>query len=188
MPIYREKKLDSEIEGLCACRYGGIVLAVEIFASTATVSYALLLVKFTRSRRTKGLPIAKKGAEVSEEDLKFHVRVLVPCYKESVDLVEETVVAALNGYLPKNTRRTLYLCDDGNDATKRQMLERYGSSCVYVTGRLRDPDGETNGKSCNLNNCLRLIYGDTQKIDVSEVVVVFRCRHGGKAELLHKGA
>ncbi len=49
---------------------------------------------------------------------------------------------------------------------------------VYVTGRTRQP-GEINGKSANVNNCLRnVIYPNgladkPDAIPVTEVVVVF---------------
>jgi membrane glycosyltransferase len=155
--------------------YGWLVLVVEIITSTATMGYAVLLIRFTRSKRTKGLPLAKAGHEPDEDNLKFHVRVLVPCYKETVDLVEITVKAALAAPLPADARRTVYLCDDGNDPNKAAMIARLGKDCVYVTGRKRDPTGEINGKSNNLNNCLRLIYSEYEPKDipVSEVIVVF---------------
>jgi hypothetical protein len=155
--------------------YGWVVLLVEIVTSTATMGYAVLLIRYTRSKKTKGLPLAKAGHEPDEDALKFHVRVLVPCYKETVDLVEITVKAALAAPLPADTRRTVYLCDDGNDPNKAAMISRLGKDCVYVTGRKRDPTGEINGKSNNLNNCLRLIYSEYEPKDipVSEVIVVF---------------
>ncbi len=51
------------------------------------------------------------------------------------------------------------------------------SQVVYVTGRARKP-GEINGKSANVNNCLRnVIYGEAadtpDAIPLTEVVVVF---------------
>lgn len=153
--------------------YGVLVLAVEIISSTSTYGYAVLLIKYTKSRKTRGLPLAKAGEVVIDEDLQFHVRVMVPCYKESTELVKETVEAALKAYLPARTKRTLYLCDDGNDPKKKLMLEQFGRDCVYITGRTRDPKGETNGKSNNLNNALKLIYGDMDRIPLSEIIVVF---------------
>jgi cellulose synthase/poly-beta-1,6-N-acetylglucosamine synthase-like glycosyltransferase len=89
------------------------VLLIEIISSTATIGYAVLLIKYSKSRRTKGLPIAKKGQQPDLDNLAFHVRVLVPCYKESVDLVRLTVLGAVKAPLPRNTLRTVYLCDDG---------------------------------------------------------------------------
>ncbi len=67
--------------------YGVIVLLIEIISSTATFGYAILLVKYSKSRKTKGLPIPKKGEEPDMDNLLFHVRVLIPCYKESTELV-----------------------------------------------------------------------------------------------------
>ncbi|GBF97993.1 six-hairpin glycosidase [Raphidocelis subcapitata] len=164
--------------------YGLVVLLIEVISSTATIGYAVLLIKYSKSRRTKGLPIAKKGQQPDLDNLAFHVRVLVPCYKESVDLVRTTVLGAVKAPLPRNTLRTVYLCDDGKDPAKEAMIRELNAEygCLeYVTGRKRDPNGETNGKSNNLNFCLRnVIYKDYfpvnkdgPKIPKHEVMVVF---------------
>jgi cellulose synthase/poly-beta-1,6-N-acetylglucosamine synthase-like glycosyltransferase len=130
---------------LAPCSYGGLVLAIEVISSTATLGYAVLLIKHSRSRRTKGLPIVKKGALPPDpEHLRFHVRVLIPCYKESTDLVKETVLGALKAPLPKDTLRSVYLCDDGKDPTKAAMVRELNKEwgCLeYVSGRTRDPNG-----------------------------------------------
>jgi cellulose synthase/poly-beta-1,6-N-acetylglucosamine synthase-like glycosyltransferase len=225
-------------------RYGLLVLLIEIISSTATIGYAVLLIKYSKSRRTKGLPIAKKGQQPDLDNLMFHVRVLIPCYKESTELVKTTVLGAVKAPLPRNTLRTVYLCDDGKvraagggagrrveaaatgswaaagcgrgegtraaarrrqlpaaashaapsplppplpppqDPSKEAMIRdlnaEYG--CLeYVAGRKRDPNGETNGKSNNLNHCLKnVIYKDYSpvnpngpKIPKHEVMVVF---------------
>jgi hypothetical protein len=164
--------------------YGVIVLMIEIISSTATIGYGILLVKYSKSRRTKGLPIAKKGTQPDLDNLAFHVRVMVPCYKESVELVRHTVMGALRAPLPKNTLKTVYVCDDGKDPAKEAMVQELNAEwgCLeYVAGRKRDPAGETNGKSNNLNNCLKnVIYKDYYpcnpsgpKIPKHEVAVVF---------------
>ena len=49
----------------------------------------------------------------------YHVRVLVPCYKEPLDILQRTVTAALHAHLPQGCRRTVYLCDDGKDPGKK---------------------------------------------------------------------
>lgn len=122
-----------------------LVLMIEIIASTATFGYAILLIKYSKSRRTKGLPIPKKGQQPDLDNLKFHVRVLIPCYKESMELVKLTVLGALKAPLPKDTVRTVYLCDDGKDPTKEEMIRELNAEwgCLeYVSGRKRDPNGE----------------------------------------------
>ncbi len=104
-----------------------------------------LLPSSLQSRKTKGLPIAKKGTQPDLDNLRFHVRVLIPCYKESVDLVRKTVLGALNAALPKDTIRTVYLCDDGKDPAKEAMVRELNAEygCLdYISGRKRDPNGE----------------------------------------------
>ena len=51
--------------------------------------------------------------------LNYHVRVLVPCYKEELEIIQKTVLAALDAPLPAGCARTIYLCDDGKDPEKR---------------------------------------------------------------------
>ena len=48
------------------------------------------------------------------------MRVLVPCYKEDLEIVAKTIQAAYNARLPDNCSRTIYLCDDGKDKRKRK--------------------------------------------------------------------
>jgi endoglucanase len=48
------------------------------------------------------------------------VRVLVPCYRESLEIVARTCQAAWNAKLPAGCDRTIYLCDDGKEPSKRK--------------------------------------------------------------------
>jgi cellulose synthase/poly-beta-1,6-N-acetylglucosamine synthase-like glycosyltransferase len=50
----------------------------------------------------------------------YHIRVLIPCYKESLEIVGKTIQAAYNAPLPATVLRTIYLCDDGKDPKKRK--------------------------------------------------------------------
>ena len=46
-------------------------------------------------------------------ELPYHVRVVIPCYKEPLDVIQKTVLAALYAQLPTGCSRTgglLYLC------------------------------------------------------------------------------
>jgi endoglucanase len=112
----------------------------------------------------------------------FNVRVLVPCYKEDVQVVRRTLEAALAADLPLGARRSVYLCDDGGDDAKQALCRQLGK-VQYVSGRARGesrcrgragrrhlcrgeppvtpcaapPAGETNGKSNNLNHCLQQV-------------------------------
>lgn len=196
--------------------YGNLVLAVEVISSTATIGYAILLIKQSTPKPSLGLPLADPNEELDPDHLLFNLRVLIPCYKEKVDILRDTVMGALNAALPIGTQRTIYLCDDLPDPEKEEMMRQlnlqYGN-CVYVTRKLRKHEKEAkeraeaaeaaaaaatrannpgaerdsaadtgcfpwwadketivkqkaqgkeiNGKSNNLNNCLRkVIYSD----------------------------
>ena len=83
-------------------------------------------------------PATLSIADTSYFMYRFHVRVLVPCYKEDLAVVASTVQAALSADLPALTRRTVYLLDDGKDAEKKSFIEGLrmsGEDVVYVSGR-----------------------------------------------------
>ncbi len=153
-------------------RYASIILFIEIFTSTSTVAYAVLLVQHTKLKKTPGLPPRRLGPPPKGTTCyRFDVRVLVPCYKEAIEVVENTLRATLNADVPHNTTRTIYLCDDGADPTKEVLAQKLGQDVVYVTGRVREK-GEVNGKSANLNHCLSLLYPKGVTIPNNEVLVV----------------
>jgi cellulose synthase/poly-beta-1,6-N-acetylglucosamine synthase-like glycosyltransferase len=103
------------------------------------------------------------------------LRCLVPCYKESLGIVKETVLAALHMDHPKELLH-VYICDDGNDADKQSwvnnMSRRY-PNLHYVT---RPPEFKGHGKAGNLNYTLKhIIYGKYKKtrIPSNELVAIF---------------
>ena len=48
----------------------------------------------------------------------YIIRVLIPCYTESLTIVKDVVLAAADALLPEKCKRTVYLLDDGKDAEK----------------------------------------------------------------------
>ncbi len=68
---------------------------------------------------------------------RYHVRVLVPCYKEPLEITARTVQAAYNAKLPAGCDLTIYLCDDGKDPQKRKWCARLAlltqTSCHWIT-------------------------------------------------------
>lgn len=69
---------------LALSRYGNLVLAVEVISSTATIGYAVLLIKQSKPRPSLGLPVADPNEPLHPDDVTFNLRVLIPCYKEKV--------------------------------------------------------------------------------------------------------
>lgn len=125
-------------------QYGATVLAIELLGATTVLLYGVNLLL---------LPAAPSTAAETDEAsglprvaCAYHVRVLVPCYKESLDILRRTVVAARDAPLPLGCAgKTVYLCDDGRDPKKRKWVDALGDpSVVYVSGRQR-PAGEMNG-------------------------------------------
>ena len=55
----------------------------------------------------------------------YRVRVLVPCYQESLEIVGKTIQAAWKAELPVGVQRTIYLCDDGKSPEKLKCVFLY---------------------------------------------------------------
>lgn len=127
-------------------RYGSLILLVEMMGFTAMLPYVLLCVHghYPRNPGSLGLPAA--GRSPAGPEYRFNLHVIVPCYKEKLDMVQCTVIAAMTADLPPGTTRTVYMCDDGKDPEKRAWaLELEDRGLVYVTGRKRIEGGRLRG-------------------------------------------
>jgi len=105
-------------------------------------------------------------------------------------VITNTVTAALAAEVPPGVTRILYLCDDGKDPAKREFIASLGDEARYVSGRTRK-QGEINGKSANVNNCLRNIIfpeyeGSPEAIPMRELVVVFDADMAARRNFLLK--
>lgn len=76
------------------------------------------------------------------------VGIFIPCYNEDVDLVTETVVAALQIDYPAQLL-TVYLCDDGKDPLKRSVISQLRHQHRNVHYVIRPQ--HKHAKSGNLN-------------------------------------
>ena len=72
-----------------------------------------------------------KDSDCAQTKFRYHIRVLVPCYKEPLEIVARTVQAAYNAKLPAGCDATMYLCDDGKDPQKRKWC-----ACTPLTSLL----------------------------------------------------
>ncbi|DBA65793.1 TPA: hypothetical protein ACH3X2_002830 [Trebouxia sp. C0005] len=162
--------------------YGIYLLCVEVLGFTTTIIYGLNLLwnpvieQFPEDPESPGKPKVR---------LPYHVRVCVPCYKEDLEILRRTILAAYDAVLPAGCSRTIYLCDDGKDPRKRKWCESMGKEVVYVSGRVRAP-GEMNGKSGNMNNALNQIYPKEYAIPGNELVCVFDADQVAKRDFFLK--
>ncbi|KAL6758953.1 hypothetical protein V8C86DRAFT_3133889, partial [Haematococcus lacustris] len=151
--------------------YPLFIICLELVGQTAFLPYAILLLRSVYPTGSPGLPprtdreasTAAMGGmtprtDQTAFDCRLHVRVLVPCYKEPMEVVVATIMAAV----------TVYLCDDGKDAEKAAFIEALSATedVVYVSGRTRKK-GEVNGKSANLNFCLHKIYASLPRSELN---------------------
>ncbi|KAI0567312.1 CesA-like Cellulose synthase (UDP-forming) family GT2 [Gracilaria domingensis] len=80
------------------------------------------------------------------------VGVYIPCYNEEVSLVHRTVLGALRIDYPRH-RLNVYLCDDGQDEEKQNMISKLKSrypNVFYITR----PE-HNHAKAGNLNHALQ---------------------------------
>ena len=91
------------------------------------------------------ITIIQSCAGILQVTRPYHIRVLVPCYKESLDILRRTIMAAYDATMPDGCSRTIYLCDDGKDPKKRKWVDSLGPEVVYVSGRKRAA-GEVHGR------------------------------------------
>jgi cellulose synthase/poly-beta-1,6-N-acetylglucosamine synthase-like glycosyltransferase len=157
--------------------YGVIVLGIEILGALSIIFYGIWLV----AQPDNSDILALQGSNILRRQ--YHIRVLVPCYSEPLPIVQRTVLAARRALLPQGCKLTIYLCDDGKKVDKRKFVESLastpGPSVIYVTGRKRSAGRTLNGKSENLNHCLKLIYPEDRgedeipNIPLTEVMCLF---------------
>jgi cellulose synthase/poly-beta-1,6-N-acetylglucosamine synthase-like glycosyltransferase len=108
------------------------------------------------------------------QDMIFNVRVLVPCYKEDLEIVANTCLAALKMNHPRDNL-FVYLLDDGADENKIKWVQKMSQqypNLFYVTRPLKY---KGHGKAGNLNYTLEhIIYGsDPDRVPKNELVAIF---------------
>jgi cellulose synthase/poly-beta-1,6-N-acetylglucosamine synthase-like glycosyltransferase len=81
------------------------------------------------------------------------IGIFIPCFNEDTNLVRKTILGVLNLDCPKELL-SVYLCDDGRDESKRDMMEELGQQRRgYDLHWVVRPD-EKHAKAGNLNHCI----------------------------------
>jgi hypothetical protein len=113
------------------------VLAIEVISATATLSYGILLTRYTAPKAVKGLPIADDSTPLDPDDVQFRVHVLICCYGEDDAVVGNTVEKTLMAKLPAKTKRTIYLCELCQlGFEKHSVVSHAAAHCVWRVWRL----------------------------------------------------
>lgn len=106
------------------------------------------------------------------------MRVLVPCYKESLGTISATVTAAMEADLPAGVSRVLYLCDDGKDPAKAEFIASLGDdarcdshSCdlipLHIIHALNTATPFSNGSTAHCDMAIpQLFYNRDQAASV----------------------
>jgi len=91
------------------------------------------------------------------------INIYVPCYREDVELVRNTIEAAVSIEYPE-TLLSVYLCDDGRDDLKKIMVDevrqnlKHQNKKVHIEYFIRP--GNEHAKAGNLNNVLNQTHSD----------------------------
>lgn len=129
-------------ENLLGTSLGWLLLAAEFIGALQTASFVLLF--WTQAKQNI--------APAIDLELAPTVDVLIATYNEPVDIVERTVVAALQLDYPQDSFR-VYLCDDGRREQMKELAMKWG------IGYLNRPDN-SGAKAGNLNNALQHTDGE----------------------------
>eukprot|EP00475_Leptophrys_vorax_P022138 TRINITY_DN3009_c0_g1_i1.p1 TRINITY_DN3009_c0_g1~~TRINITY_DN3009_c0_g1_i1.p1 ORF type:complete len:681 (-),score=165.03 TRINITY_DN3009_c0_g1_i1:68-2110(-) len=115
----------------------------------------------------------EKALAINERFPGYVIRVLIPCYKEPVDIVNKVVLAATKLHFDRD-RLHVYLCDDGSDPKKEEwvkQLRKQGSKVYYVS---RPQEHKGHAKAGNMNYTLKhVIYKDNVAPAEKELIAVF---------------
>lgn len=129
-----------------------LLYGAEIYGMVSTLLHLFM----TWRLRVRVAPPAPAGLSVD---------VFIPTYNESVELVRNTLLAAINMDYPHQT----WLLDDGNRAEMRALAEELG---VRYLSRAAN----TDAKAGNLNNALNY--------STAEYIAIFDCDHAPQKNFL----
>lgn len=138
----------------------GLLPSILSFGLLAAECYAwlVLLLSFFQTAR----PLEREVVPLPEDESTWPtVDVYIPTYNESLDVVKNTVLAALNIDYPAD-KLQVYLLDDG----RRPEFGAFASAAGvgYITR-----EDNTHAKAGNLNNAMRQTDG--------ELICIFDCDH-----------
>jgi cellulose synthase/poly-beta-1,6-N-acetylglucosamine synthase-like glycosyltransferase len=101
---------------------------------------------------------------VLKERCAYVIRILVPCYKEDLDIIRNTVLSALDLEYDRD-KLSVYILDDGGDLSKMDWVSK-----MQATGHMnlyyicRPAEFKGHGKAGNLNYTLQhVLYKDSEK-------------------------
>eukprot|EP00475_Leptophrys_vorax_P032747 TRINITY_DN5092_c0_g1_i1.p1 TRINITY_DN5092_c0_g1~~TRINITY_DN5092_c0_g1_i1.p1 ORF type:complete len:675 (-),score=148.98 TRINITY_DN5092_c0_g1_i1:68-2092(-) len=108
------------------------------------------------------------AAELRAMQKTFTVRLLIPCYKESVEIVKMTALAALNSDWPEK-RLFVYILDDGNDKAKASWVKVMRKRFPNLNYVVRPQEFKGHGKAGNLNYCAeQILYPQAAGLPLAE--------------------
>ena len=91
--------------------YGIIVLTVECLGAIAMLPYGLCLSFKVKDPVPEAVTDALSGKPAYTK-MSYHIRVVIPCYKEPLDVISKTFLSALYCEIPVNCRKTGTTSDD----------------------------------------------------------------------------
>lgn len=141
-------------------------IALILFAAEVYGIFIFLLGSFVNVR-----PFERKPAPLPQEDLLPTVDIMVPSYNESEEILEVTLMAALQMRYPEHKRKVFLLddggtaqkCTTGNDASREQALTRREMLfrlCQRLGVQYVTRERNVHAKAGNINDAMKKTSGD----------------------------
>lgn len=115
---------------------------------------------------------AQNEPEMRVMQKKYTVRLFIPCYKESAEIIKMTALAALNSEWPQK-RLFVYILDDGNDKAKASWVKSMKKRFPNLNYVVRPQEFKGHGKAGNLNYCAQqILYPQAASLPLAEAAKV----------------
>ncbi len=125
------------------------ILGILLFSAELVGFFQFLIFQFLFLKKRN---LNDQTIEMNDLKDKPSVDVLICTYNEPTDLLEKTLVAALNMNYPKE-KMTVNICDDGKRDAVRDLCKKYQAN--WITR-----DHNKGAKAGNINNALSRLHGE----------------------------
>ena len=106
----------------------------------------------------------------------------MPCYKEDLEILRRTILAAYDAVLPAGCARTIYLCDDGKDPSQPPLS--HGPPPLLPVEPLPHPRTIPQQIKMNLSLLTEPLQASLATVIGSEILTAFLIAFLGQAGMV----